>query len=350
MSIQNLGQQLWSTCATPELFHDRKQKVLFIGTDLEQDRSGIIQGLSNIADVTLFEMVDGHYGQRYPKSANEIEAVRQHNGKRLMGYIKQSGQETPFDIIIGQMWGFCMPWWALAEARERGAAVVNIAMDDRHVFVGCKLADNTYGGTLGLVPYLSLACTDAPECVKWYEAEGCKAIYFPEASDPEIFHPFTGPKLYDACFVGANYGIRAKLVQAMERSGIRLAVYGNGWANGRISTNEAAMLFARSRIVLGCGTIGYCEDFPALKLRDFDGPMSGSLYLTYDNPDLHPLFRIGEEIATYDSIPKAVATARYFLNHPEKMEKMATAARQHAVASHTWEQRFHFLLSQLNLR
>lgn len=347
MCIRKLGQELWQTCTNSKLYYERKPKVLYVGTDLEQDRSGIIQGLSKIADVTLFEHMDGHYGQRYPNSGNEVESVREHNGKRLMGYLKRAGQQMPFDLIIGQMWGLSMHWRALAEARERGVVVVNIVMDDRHAFLGRKLADNTHGGTLGLAPYLSLACTDAPECVKWYEEEGCKAIYFPEASDPDIFHPFPGPKRYDACFVGANYGIRAKLVQAMERSGIRVQVYGNGWPKGRISTDQVPDLFAHSRIVLGCGTIGYCEDFPALKLRDFDGPMSGSFYLTYDNPDIYPLFAVGEEIATYDSIPKAVASARYFLDHPEEMDKMAAAARKRAVASHTWEQRFRFLLSQL---
>ena len=348
MDIKKLGQKLWQKALGADLHAGSHPRVLFVGTDWEQDRSGIIQGLSKVADVTLFEQSDGRYGQRSATSLSEVENVRRYNGDRLLKYLKNPGEQGPFNIIIGQMWGFKMYWRSLAEAREMGIAVVNIAMDDRHAYVGKRLDDGTYGGTLGLIPYLSLACTDAPECVRWYEAEGCNAIYLPEASDPEIFRPFSGTKLYDVCFVGANYGIRAKMVAALKKAGINVQVYGKGWHNGRIPTDQVPELFARSRIVLGCGTIGYCDDFLALKLRDFDGPMSGSLYITHDNPDLYPLFSVEDEIVTFGDVPDAVEKIRYFLSHPEEREKRAYASRLHSIGEHKWVNRFHYILSKLS--
>lgn len=346
--IKKLGQELWQNVLETDILTVQRPRALFVGTDWEQDSSGIIQGLSKVADVTLFEQSDGCYGQQSATSLSEVENVRRHNGDRLLKYLKNPGAQGPFNIIIGQMWGFKMYWRSLAEAREMGVAVVNIAMDDRHAFVGRRLDDGTLGGTLGLAPYLSLACTDAPECVKWYEAEGCTAIYLPEASDPDIFRPIPGPKLYDVCFVGANYGIRAKLVVALERAGIKVQTYGKGWPNGRIPTDDVPQLFARSRIVLGCGTIGYCDDFLAIKLRDFDGPMSGSLYMTHDNPDLYHLFSVEDEIVTFGDIPEAVEKAKYFLSRPEEREKRAYASRLHSIGEHKWVNRFYYIFSKLS--
>lgn len=348
MRISQLGAELWQEMQETQPYSDTKPSALFVGTDWEQDRSGIIQGLSKLADVTLFHHAANRYGQRWPKSPSEIEMVRQHNGECLLHYLETGPQNGKFNTVIGQMWGFSMHWRALARAREMGLAVVNIAMDDRHAFVGRNLADGTRGGTMGLAPYLSLACTDAPECVKWYEAEGGKGIYLPEASDPDIFRPFSGPKLYDVCFVGANYGIRSKLVMALERVGIKVQTYGTGWPNGRIPTENMPELFARSKIVLGCGTIGYCEDFFALKLRDFDGPMSGSLYMTHDNPDLYPLFRKDAEIVTFRSVDELVEKAKYFAFSEINRESIAKAGRESAAKRHTWGKRFIQIFSKLH--
>jgi hypothetical protein len=347
LRVKNLGKEMWAGLMDAHPYIEERPKVLFVGTDWEQDHLGIIQGLSKVADVTLFESAPERYGQRWPTSNGDVEAVRQHNVQRLRQYLKTSEGQSSIQIIIGQMWGISMHWRGLAEAREKGITVVNIAMDDRHAFVGQKIADGTYGGTLGLTPYLSLACTDAPECVQWYEAEGCKAVYLPEASDPDLFRPLPGPKLFDVCFVGANYGIRAKIVAALERAGVRVQVYGKGWPNGRLPTDQVPELFARSRIVLGCGTIGYCEDFLALKMRDFDGPMSGSLYMTHDNPDLESLYRIGEEIVTFQNIPEMVSKVKHFLNNKEERERLAQRGRERSAREHTWVQRFHFIIKTL---
>lgn len=345
--IRQLGEELWArTQQAPERTVSRP-RVLFIGTDWEQDRSGMIQALSKLADVTLFEHSEGSYGQRWPRSTSEIECAREQNYRRLKEYLENPRGQGPFDLVIGQMWGLSMHWRALAQAREMGVTVVNLAMDDRHAFVGRTLADGSAGGTVGLSPYLSLACTDAPECAKWYQAEGCKAMYLPEASDPEIFQPMPGPKLHDVCFVGANYGIRAKLVTALERAGVKVQAYGRGWPNGRIPTDVVPGLFARSKIVLGCGTIGYCDDFLALKLRDFDGPTSGSLYITHDNPDLYPLFHIDGEIATFQSIRELVEKTKYLLIDDARREQIADKGRTRCLLYHTWEIRLMKIFSEV---
>ena len=203
-------------------------------------------------------------------------------------------------------------------------------------------------GSYGLIRYVDAVLTAAPECVEWYLKEGCPALFFPEASDPNIFYPMAQlPKVHDVSFVGARYGIREKIVQGLRSAGVSVSAFGNGWEGGRLSTDDVPRLFAQSKIILGLGTIGHCTDFYALKLRDFDGPMSGSFYLTHDNPDLRELYEVGREIETYRDIEDCVEKVKWYLQHDDERESIASAGRQRALNDHTWLCRFLDLFASL---
>ena len=324
----------------------KRPRLFFMGTDELQDRGGILQALDRLADLTCFTRADGSYGQNHPGPAS---MRRQTNSERLLALFAELAvkQELPH-ILISQTWaGFVDPK-VLGEIRDRYCVViVNIGMDDRHQYWGRKV-DGEWWGTRGLIPYLDLALTAAPECVDWYQKEGCSALFFPEASDPDIFHPMRGlPKLHEVCFVGSRYGVREKLVAGLQKSGVCVAAYGAGWDSGRLETKDVPRLFAQSKIVLGVGTIGHCEDFYALKMRDFDGPMSGSLYLTHANPDLDLLYRVGQDIVTYTSIDDCIDKAKWFLQHDDERERIAQSGRVRASTNHTWDKRFADLFDTL---
>jgi len=317
-----------------------KLKIFYIGTDLGQDSGGIIQGLKKFGKVVLFEQKPGVYGQMLPSIRKD---AAEFNGKHLLKMIKNTLKLDQIHIIIGQMWGSTMAPEALQEIRRMGIPVINISMDDRHSFkqaFNIKKVNGKLSGTAGLIGSIDLACTTAKECCLWYQVEGCPSIYLPPASDPELYYPSTNPKLYDVCFVGANYGIRTKIINAIEKRGINVICYGNGWPNGRIKLEKLPQIFMQSRIVLGVGTIGHCIDFYSLKMRDFDGPMSGSLYLTHDNPDLHDLFKVGKEIITYNTPEECADKIIYYLSHIDEAEIIAKLGRKRAVQEHTWEKRF----------
>lgn len=322
-----------------------KLKILYVGTIAGQDFGGIIQGLQKFGEVIFFECEPGRYGQ-HPAVVTKDTA--ENNGNRLVKMLQDARKKAPIDIVIGQMWASTMAPDALQKVREHGIPVVNIAMDDRHAFRG-KWVNGNWSGTAGLIGSIDLACTAAKECCLWYQVEGFPSIYLPEASDPELYKPLPGPKRYDVCFVGANYGIRSKIVKAIEKRGVDVTCYGNGWPNGRIDVERIPKLFSRSRIILGVGTIGHCTDFYALKMRDFDGPMSGGLYVTHDNPDLYNLFEIGKEIVTYHTPEECADKISYYLNHSNECEIIAEAGRKRAVKEHTWERRFEKIFQVIGL-
>jgi len=321
-------------------------RVLFIGTDEQQDRSGLIQALERVSALSIFTQEDGSYGH------NDFRAPdirREANGKRLDRILEQLDRidELP-DLIIAQTWATLMDTEAFDRARARGCLVVNVAMDDRHQFRG-RRENGYWAGTLGLIGHIDLALTAAPECVRWYEQEGCPALYFPEASDPSIFRPMPElGKIHDVCFVGGRYGVREQVVNSLRRAGICVSTYGSGWEEGRISTNDVPRLFAQSKIVLGVGTIGHCDDFYALKLRDFDAPMSGSCYLTHDNRDLRELYDVGTEITVYSTVDDCVEQVRSLLADDARRESIAIAGRARAIRDHTWVRRFSALFDELS--
>ncbi len=318
---------------------DHPLRIFFLGTDEDQDRSGILQALEDCGHLRYFTRADGSYGQNDPRSG---EVRRRANTERLWELITAAAAagETP-NVLIAQTWGSVIDPQVLNRIKQTyGTLIVSISMDDRHQYWGKKIAGQ-WSGTRGLIPFIDLALTAAPECVEWYEKEGCPALFFPEASDPAIFYPMPQlPKSHDVSFVGGCYGIRKEIVNAIRQAGIQVTAFGDGWERGRIATADVPALFAQSKIVLGVGTIGHCRDFYALKLRDFDAPMSGSLYLTHDNPDLHSLFEVGREIATYRDVADCVEKVRHYLDHDAERESIAGAGGARAARDHTWDKRF----------
>ena len=221
-------------------------------------------------------------------------------------------------------------------------------MDDRHAFYDNGAPEN---GTFGLIPALDLVLNSAKESVDWYIKENVPALYFPEASSLDFYYPMNIKKKYDVGFVGAKYGIRAKIVNVLVEAGIDVKAYGDNWENGKLPINETNRFFNECKIILGVGTIGYCEDFFALKLRDFDAPMSGSCYVTHNNKDLYELYDTNKdkEIVLCDNEKDYLHKIRYLLNHPKKLSGVAKLGFNKASHAHTYEKRFKALYNALKI-
>lgn len=329
---------------------DRRQqgdlRVFFIGTDEQQDKSGFVQALERFADLRCFTRADGAWGQNDPKPYEERRFANTARALALLDTFASEGWVP--DLILMQTWASLINLSRLAEwAHPLGCCLANIAMDDRHQYWGRKV-NGQWNGTHGLIPYVDLHLTAAPEAVDWYRKEGAISIFFPEASDPQIFRPRPDlPKLHDISFVGGRYGIRESLVQALWSAGFNVSAYGSGWENGRLGTEEVPLLFAQSKIILGVGTIGHCRDFHALKLRDFDATMSGSCYLTSQNDDFSLLFDPQRDLVTYDGVQDCVAQARRLLADDTHREAIAAAGLARARRDHTWDRRFADLFASL---
>jgi len=205
-------------------------------------------------------------------------------------------------------------------------------------------------GSVGLAHGLDMVLTTLPETCLWYGVDGCPALFWPLASDPGVFTPEEGaPRDIDVLFIGNKYGVRSKIVRYLEKYGVKVDCYGRGWPNGYVNAEQMAALSKRARIILGVGTVGHCQDVYTLKLRDFDAPMSGALYLTHRNPDLCQLYSETEEFECYTTPKEALNKIRFYLEHPTDLARVAKNGQRKALASYTWDQRFLTTFEQLGL-
>jgi spore maturation protein CgeB len=321
----------------------RRLKVFWVGANLDQDRSGFLQALERACNVTCFYNFKGEYGLWYKDTHGrtrvydpEIVAL---NDKALLDQVRAARRAGGIDVLMGQMWSNYLSSEALSRIRSLGVPVINVSMDDRlpdnwGSQDGCRL------GAVGLAGATDLLLTTTAEACLWYAVEGCPAIFWPLASDPGVFSPPENEaRDIDVLFVGNRYGIRARIIDYLTAHGIPVSCWGGGWPNGYASAAQCAALFKRARIILGISTVGYCDDVYTLKLRDFDAPMAGALYVTHRNPDLTALYREGEEFVCYQDERECADVIRHYLSNPEQRIAVARAGWRKAVSRDNWDHR-----------
>jgi hypothetical protein len=322
-------------------------RIMWVGSNYEQDSSGLLQSLRRQGEVYVYCHTDGTYGPRYPAHGRYDAAIARSNSDALLRQVREAHASGALDLLIGQMWRWVYEPDVLHAVRELGIPVLNISMDDRlpdlwQEHRGVRL------GAVGLRGAVDMVLTSCPETTLWYAVEGMPALFFPMASDPSIYRPRV-PTRYDVTFVGSRYGIRERIVDGLRKAGIPIEVFGSGWPNGAVSSARAAEIFGQSRIVLGVGTVAHNEDIRTLKLRDFDAPMAGALYVTHRNPDLANLYEEDREIVLYETATECTEKIRFYLDREDERARVARAGLARARASHTWDARLGAVLKRLGL-
>lgn len=328
-------------------------RIFWVGANREQDESGFLQALRRIATVIEFHNWKGTYGIWYKDKMGRDRvydpAITILNDSSLKSQIEDALKDGSVDLLMGQMWANYISKDALAWVRSCGIPVVNISMDDR-LPDNWKTQDGVCLGAIGLAPVTDVVLTTSSETCYWYGVEGCPAIFWPLASDPGVFCPVGNcERDIDVLFIGNKYGIRESIIRSLNTQGVNVECYGAGWPNGSATAEESAALYQRARIVLGVGTVGYCDDVFTMKLRDFDAPMSGALYLTHRCPDLAQLYQEGIEIECYTTAEEAARKIHYYLAHPEELSRIAKAGHSKALLRDTWIYRLEDTLSRLGL-
>ena len=132
------------------------------------------------------------------------------------------------------------------------------------------------------------------------------------------------------------------------------AVDTRAFGGPRLLQRDLIRMFSQSRISLGFATAGDSHlgvrRLTHLRLREFEAPMSGALYLTEDQPELAEYFVPGAEVLTYTDHEDLLDKVRYFLGHQEQAERIRRAGLQRARRYHTWQHRFTQLFAELGIR
>jgi spore maturation protein CgeB len=87
---------------------------------------------------------------------------------------------------------------------------------------------------------------------------------------------------------------------------------------------------------------------PHVRLRDFEGPMSRTCYLTGHSEEISEFYAVGQEIDTYGDESELVDKARFYLANPDRAERLRNAGYQRAARDHTWRRRFEELFRKID--
>jgi len=325
-------------------FNNNQPKIFYLGTDPLQDLGGFNQSLAKLFDTKFFYKEDGSYGQYFGDQAREKNVNQL--GQLLNEYCKNYNWIP--DVLLMQSFGFNLDINQLENLKTRfGFKIINIGMDERLAY---KLGiENGYEkGIYGLNAIIDLALVTTPECVDWYVKEGIPALYYPLASNDEIYYPINEKeKKYDVGFIGRKYGLRSEIVEYLISNGVNVQAFGPGWENGVLDVKENNAFYNSCKIVLGTGNIGYSSKLMNPKLRDFEVPFSKTMYITNYTHELSELFEEDQEIVFYEDKEDLLKKIRYYLENEVERERIAQCGYMKAISKHSYDVRLSSVFNSL---
>jgi len=237
-------------------------------------------------------------------------------------------------------------------------------------------------------PHFSFAVTTYSRAIEWYKKISVSNIIHSQwaAAGFDVSNPVTWrtPEQEQpfVSFVGNWSRPRQKILTALARAGIHVAVYGNGWPRGRIDEKEMLWVFKSSKINLALnppsghwntnslGRIFFRRSMnkivfdahmvrnftawlhrgtPQIKARHFEIPACGGFLLTALADNIGDYYTIGDEIVAYQSLNDLIEKIKYYLSHDDERKKITKACYERTLRDHTYEKRFREIFKIIGL-
>ncbi len=238
---------------------------------------------------------------------------------------------------------------------------------------------------------------------------GGRLLFVPMAANVEHFRPLPLKKEYDVLFMGTYSPARADAVAAAADVAGSVRVAGNGWGepsgNGpkprtppthwKKTLHDLPYLFPRlqaegfgflatrdpgrriypkgghaggatalgyqpdivesinkAQIVLGVnqqwGSLGSRNSPIRSRLRDFEVPACGTLYMVQRYPELARHYVEDEEVVAWSTLDELRSKVEYYLAHEEKRRRISAAGRERVLRTHRWEHRYRSMVDYLD--
>jgi hypothetical protein len=325
----------------------------------------------------------------------ECVPLRQRFGEAFLRAVESAHAAGRLDLVLTYVSDSHLEPEVITRVREKIAPILNFFCNNVHQF---HLVERT-------ARYFDFCLVPEHEALRKYERAGARPMFWPMAANPTYYHPIETPLEYDCTFAGQRYADRGSLVLALLEAGIAADAFGQSWrpgaaeptggsapggntlrrslvllARGRnplraardtldwrrlqqrhasrlhgpVSDPEYVRLYSSSRISLGFTIVGDTHrglrPQRQVRLREFEGPMSGAFYLTgwMDEMALH--YEVGREIVCYRSAAELVDRARWYLANDSERERVRRAGYERALRDHTWHRRYRTLFADLAKR
>ena len=254
-------------------------------------------------------------------------------------------EETSPDIVFCVLMQYEVWIETLRLIRKSGSLLVNWSTDDSWKYA-------MFSRLIG--PEFDLYATTYPNVLECYRHDGINNVYLSQwaASAEALVSPIPADKCrYPVSFVGAAYGNRLAMVDALRQEGIDVACFGHGWPAGPVEAKQISEIVRESQVSLNFsegsrgGRRGRADR--QIKARVFEVPGFGGCLVTEKAPNLDQFFHIGEEILTFEGGDELVGTVKSLLAHPEQRDAIARRGLERVNKEHTYDRRFDELFREL---
>ncbi len=245
----------------------------------------------------------------------------------------------------------------------------------------------------GWTPCFNQAVTTSQNALERYRRNGLMNVIKSQwGANHHTYKPTPGDPEYDVTFVGQPYGVRKQAIEALQRAGIRVNAWGNGWPSGKLDQAEMMRVFGTSRINLNFAdassstrtraeaiasshTVQSLRDKPGLwrvwgaaqriarrskqraersaplpprqiKGRVFEVPACGGFLLTQPAEDLHTYLEPGVDCATFESVDDLLDQVQFYLSNEAERRAVAQRGYDRTLAEHTYAARFGAIFEQ----
>jgi hypothetical protein len=335
----------------------------------------------------------------FPGWPDDADPAWQRHGKpatndRLLARFRSALRDGPIDLFFGYLYSSVVYPATIQEIQRSGVPTVNFSCNNVHQFDLVR----------DIAPHFDACIVPERAAVSSFASVGARPLRIQLAANPRVYRPLPEPRRFDVSFVGQRYADRADFLLYLSRHGVQVHAWGAGWqpakrldvahvkaalaliederldgvrrllrarlarragpSNGVPEVGEAlpfagprllhadlVKTFSRARISLGFAVAGNSDSkrLTHLRLRDFEAPMSGALYMTERQDELAEYFDIGTDVLAYSNKDDLLEQTRYYLRHQEEAERVRRNALRRARAQHTWQHRFNELFAALGL-
>ena len=338
----------------------------------------------------------------FPGWPDDADPAWRRHGKpttnqRLLDAFRSARRGGPLDLFFGYFYASVVYPETIDLIRQSGVPTVNFSCNNVHQF---ELVEP-------IAAHFDVCMVPERAALERFRAVGARPVRIQLAANPRVYRPYPEPRIYDVTFVGQRYADRAEFLDHLYRHGVQVRAWGAGWrphkrldlasvkaavalvederldgvqrlirqarcgssarlqrdltrcidtsayGGPRLLHRDLIRTFSRSRISLGFATAGASHGAACrvthLRLREFEAPMSGALYVTEYQQELEEYFAVGRELLAYTDRDDLLDQVRYYLAHPEHAERIRRAGHHRALRDHTWQHRFQELFTLLNL-
>jgi len=357
----------------------RSSRIWYVNFTLTLEQMGIQLLLPS------FDVTEQHLACVYGKSDRMPADARAYYSERLWEDVLAAHKTKGVDLFFSYYYSASIEPGVIDRIRELGIPTVNFYCNSIHQFHLVR----------EIAPHFDHCMFPEREAESSYLAVGANPVHIQMAANPQFYKPYPAPHEYAVTFVGQKYLNREDYVRYLFDNGIDVRVWGPGWQSqagpqaglspyrrarrlmgtlkrhllGRqksqslhqfpqdrcgppLSDEELIKMYSRSRISLGFSEVQHRQTGEIkrhIRLRDFEAPMSGALYLTGYQEELAEYYEIGNEITCYDTKEELLDKVRYYLLHESEAERVREAGLRRARRDHTWKNRFCQLFEAIGL-